>query len=193
MKIDFVKYGGYIIAIILLLLLLKNCNSEPQIIEKKFTIKVPQTVKVFEKSKPIHTNLTKIVKSEFEQQEINRILKEWDSDKKEFEYLTDSLKNIKYEKVTEPKEYFSKFEDKFSILEISGIVKGEIVNIKPKITIKERKIDTVVKIKKRKLNVDIGTEINNDFTVKGNLQINNFTVGYDTNKNYWIGYKLKIL
>lgn len=209
MKIEIVKWLGWVLLIIFLCV--HQC-SQLKFAERIVKVKVPQIVKIFEKQKPVHTTLTKYVKSDssnmeptknnFEQDEINRLLQEQEQERLEFAKATDSLQQLLYAKVTEPKVFTSVFDDQYINLEINGIVKGEVKSITPKYTIKEREIEAVVKERLRVFALKSGVEYGNNLQFNNsvfkvnmdfeNKKGNSFSYGYDTNKTHWVGGKFTI-
>lgn len=65
--------------------------------------------------------------------------------KSDYSKMSDSLKSKAYDKAIELNTFSSKYEDKFMVLDINGIVRGEVQEMTPSYTLKEREADAVVK------------------------------------------------
>ena len=198
-KTEIIKWLGWVLFFILLFV---NRCSGTEKTERIVKVKVPQIVKIFEKQKAIHTSFTKYIASEFEQDEINRLLQEQEQERLEFAKATDSLQQLLFAKAIEPKAFTSVFDDQYITIDINGIVKGEVKSITPKYTIKEREIEVAVKERSRVFALKAGVEYGNNLqfknsVFKGNIEFenkkgNSFSYGYDTNKIHWVGGKFTI-
>jgi len=198
-KTEIIKWLGWVLFFILLFV---NRCSGPGKTERIVKVKVPQIVKILEKQKAIHTSFTKYIASEFEQDEIDRLLQEQEQERLEFAKATDSLQQLLFAKAIEPKAFTSVFNDEFITIDINGIVKGEVKSITPKYTVKEREIEVAVKERSRVFALKAGVEYGNNLqfknsVFKGNIEFenkkgNSFSYGYDTNKIHWIGGKFTI-
>ena len=160
--------------------ILDKCNNSEVIIT------VPEVKGKFESQTPVHTivkydtiykwsNSTTLKKDKFAQQEINRLIEENEKLVSQFSQLPDTVKIIKYAKSIEVKEFNSNLEDENIIIDISGLVSGEVKSIKSNYTIKEKKITVPIKAK---IGVYLGSEFGvnkdlNQFTYKANLGIQN--------------------
>lgn len=160
--------------------ILDKCNNSEVIIT------VPEVKGKFESQTPVHTivkydtiykwsNSTTLKKDKFAQQEINRLIEENEKLVSQFSQLPDTVKIIKYAKSIEVKEFNSNLEDENIIIDISGLVSGEVKSIKSNYTIKEKKITVPIKAK---IGVYLGSELGankdlNQFTYKANLGIQN--------------------
>jgi len=198
-KTEIIKWLGWVLFFILLFV---NRCSGPGKTERIVKVKVPQIVKILEKQKAIHTSFTKYIASEFEQDEIDRLLQEQEQERLEFAKATDSLQQLLYAKAIESKAFTSVFNDEFITIDINGIVKGEVKSITPKYTIKEREIEVAVKERSRVFALKAGVEYGNNLQFnnsifKGNIEFenkkgNSFSYGYDTNKIHWVGGKFTL-
>lgn len=86
-----------------------------------------------------------------------KLLKENDSLKINYAIISDSLKTKAYEKAIELNKFSSIFEDKYIKLTINGISRGEVQEITPEYTLKQREIEAV--IKETKLRVLLGGSV----------------------------------
>lgn len=89
------------------------------------------------------------------------------------------------------REYNIPIED--SLLLTNNYIKtqGKVLAFQQTYTIKPRKIE--VPVPKSWLRLSAGFEVGNTmqfdkFAVKGNVNVNGLNIGYDTNKNIWLGY-----
>jgi hypothetical protein len=195
------------IAILLLLLWFKGCNSDPETIK----VPIPEVKGNFEPVKPIHDTifLTKFVKSKpiqnsndaFAQAEINRLLKEYNDLDAAFANANDSLQQIIYSKTLAPKLFTHTFDNDTLKATVKGIVaNGEVDKLKLDYTIKAKNIDVKVPQKVFSLlgGVEAGMSINlTRFNAKANLGFQNkkgniITVSADTDQRFYVGYTMSI-
>lgn len=197
------KWLGWIVAIVLLLLM-KNCKPETQIA----TVTIPEVKGKFENKKPTHVEITpkNIHSKEYVYKKGGKVYIENPLNKElayENEILMDQFKIadsinkvLLYKKCNEINKFSSKFDDENLELTIEGIVRGEVQEITPSYTIKPKKIEVPLKVKKEVFSLKAGAEIGSsnlqNFTYKGNVFINDFSVSIDNNKNYYIGYSVPI-
>lgn len=100
-------------------------------------------------------------------------------------------------------KYKENFDNKDINLTIEAETTGKLNYIKPTYTIKEKTITVPVKAKETVFALYTGLEIYNNLSlsnpgIKVDLGIQNkkgdiYTAGYDTNKNIFIGYKLRLI
>jgi len=119
-----------------------------------------------------------------------KLVRENDSLKIVFYKMSDSLKTKAYDKAIELNSFSSRFEDKFMILNINGIVRGEVQEITPSYTRKEFEIES--KQKESVFRLLAGAKIQSSiispsFNTEGNLMFQNkrgdiISAGY-SNKN----------
>lgn len=130
-----------------------------------------------------------------------KLAKENEKLKSDFAALkNDSLKQKVYEKAIELNTFSSKFEDQYMILNINGIVRGEVQEITPSYTRKEFELET--KQKQTVFRMLAGAEIGSSiitpkFNIKGNLMLQNkrgdiISGSYDSNQVIWIGFNKSI-
>ncbi|QRE03504.1 hypothetical protein [Flavobacterium psychrophilum] len=162
-------------------------------------------------NKPIYTvvktkkqpyiNSEQLKNDEFLQNEIDRLLAENKKQLNEFANANDSLQLLLYEKSIQLNEFSQTFDDDKIKIDVSGLSQGTIKNIKANYTIKSQKIDVVVK-KERIFALKTGLEYGNSIELnkglfKANLEFenrkeNSYSIGYDTDKRIWVGYKMTI-
>jgi len=202
---EWVKWSGWV-AFAVLILFLKSCEGKTI---QTATVVVPEIKGKFESKKPDHTQIAKddVVKkgdNVYIENPINeKLLTENELLQKDF-FEADSLnKVLMYEKAIQLNAFSSDFDDEFLKLNVSGVVRGEVQEITPSYTIKERKVTTEIKCKETVFRLLGGAEIGNnlqfnDFTVKGNLMFQNksggiFSASYDTNKTIYVGYNFSLI
>lgn len=133
----------------------KGCSSDSKNKETQ-TITIPAVSGKFQSKKPESKPLEIIQKSigevkkdgtVFVQNPLNeRLAKENKQLKSEFAALkSDSSRQIAYERAIELNSFSTKFEDDNLLLNINGTVRGEVQEITPSYTIKERKTEVVTK------------------------------------------------
>ena len=189
-------YSGWI-AFIILLLLFQKCQPEPKII----TVEIPEKKGEFIPQKPTHTDIYIKGKNTIVENPINdRLRDENDRLREDFDKANDSIKSLLFKDAIAIKSFNSKFEDKNVIIDINGIVRGEVQEITPNYTRKKQTI--AMPIKQTYLRVLGGVEIANtiqfdEMKYKANIGIQNasgdvYNVGYDNNKNIYIGFSKKL-
>lgn len=209
---DSLKYLGWILLFISLWF--KGCSSN----EKSSTtakVIVPEVKGKFEAKKPNHkpllkwsnsTPLKKATSKEILQVEnpVNpRLISENEKLKASFAKETDSLKKIiLFNKVAQLSSFSKDFEDENVLININGIVQGEVKEVAPNYTIKPKKVEVPVKPKETVFRLLGGVEVGNNtkldgFAAKANLMLQNrkgniISGSYDTNQNIWIGYNFSI-
>lgn len=201
------KYLGWILLFISLWF--KGCSDD----EKSSTtakIIVPEVKGKFEAKKPKHhivePNKKVFIKGKtvYIENEIDPLLlAENEKLKQEFAKEKDSLKRIiAYNKAVQLNKFSSDFEDDNVVINIEGIVQGEVKEITPSYTIKEKKIEVQVKPKQTVFRLLGGLELGNNtkldgFAAKANLMLQNkkgniISGSFDTNQTIWIGYNFSV-
>lgn len=176
------------------------------------TVTVPETKGKFEAKKPTHTPITNSVinksltteKGSFSRsQEVDKkLLAENEKLKQDFAKASDSIKKLQFDKAIQLNEFSTTFDDENLTLNINGIVQGEVKEITPNYTIKEKKVEVKVKPKETVLRLLVGGEIANNtkldgFAAKANLMLQNrkgniLTASFDTNQTIWVGYNFSL-
>ena len=173
---------------------------------------VPEVKGTFNAKKPVNEPVTK---PSFSQRKENdktiykenpidkKLIAENEKLKKDFAKANDSIKQLSFNKAIQLNKFSSKFEDENLTLNINGIVQGEVKEITPNYTIKEKKIEVPVKIKETFLRVLVGADIEYKPgyirpIFKANLMLqgkkgNIISFGYDNFQNYYAGYNVSIL
>jgi len=116
---------------------------------------------------------------------------------KTFEKATDSVQFNMFTKATKIRSYKNEFNDSVADVSIYTETKGELLKIVPTVRIKQvKKVETVFALY-------TGLEIYNNLQfnnpgVKVDLGVQNkkgdiVTGGYDTNKNIYLGYKVRLI
>lgn len=147
-----IKYLGWIL--LFLALWFKGCSGstqEPQLVK----VIVPEVKGSFEPKKPVHKELEK--PSSRGQQKGETVYKENPIDKKliaeneklktDFAKANDSIRQLLFSQAVQLNKFSTKFEDEHLILNIDGVVQGEVKEITPNYTIKKKKIEVAVKQK----------------------------------------------
>lgn len=221
-KMLYFLYGAILTLIVLLFV--QKCTPEPSI--GKVTITTKEVKGKFSAVKPVHDkisttaigqNLSKNDKSkndkskndknkrieQYENSEQFFLKKKIDSllviNKKienDFANMPDSAKIYEYKKAIQLNKFSQTFDDKNITIDVSGVSRGTVENIKADYTIKPQKQE--VPIKQRVFALKTGFEYGNTTTLtnsvfKGNIEVenkkgNSFGVSYDTDGRYWIRY-----
>jgi len=199
-----IKYLGWVL--LCLFLWLKGCSrsSTNDVVQIQKVI-VPKVEGKFESKVPVHEPV--LIAKEKSEKLINDTslivsngLIENEEKLAFYEKANDSLKKELYKKSTVLNKFSTKFEDDNILLNINGVIQGEVQEITPNYIIKEKKID--VKPKETMLRLLVGVEVGNndkfdDFKVKANLMLQNrkgniMSASFDTNNTIWIGYNFSI-
>lgn len=133
----------------------RGCSSNKDL-PKTTKVIVPAVSGTFEsskpESKPLEIKQTPIaeVKKDglvYVENPLNKkLLAENEKLKREFSELkNDTLKQQVYNKAIGLNSFSSRYEDKYMVLVINGIVRGEVQEITPSYTLKERDADAIVK------------------------------------------------
>ena len=204
---EFLKYLGWILLFVFLWF--RGCSGStpiPQIAK----VTIPGVIGKFEHKKPVHKTVVKdYLTTEkdniiFIENPINKnLIAENEKLKIDFAKETDSLKKvIAYNKAIKLNAFSTKFEDENVVLNINGVVQGEVKEVTPNYTIKEKKIEVPVKVKETVFRLLGGLELGNntqlnDFKLKANLMFQNrkgnvLSGSFDTNKTVWVGYNMSI-
>jgi hypothetical protein len=199
---EFVKYLGWILLFIVLWF--RGCSGTTPL-PQKVKVTVPEVKGKFEAKKPINVPINNSVIKEYLTTEnpINpKLLAENEKLKVDFAKASDSIKKLQYSKAVQLNKFSTKFEDENLLLNINGIVQGEVKEITPNYTIKEKKIEVLVKPKETVFRLLGGMELGNNtkldgFAAKANLMLQNrkgniISGSFDTNQNIWIGYNFSI-
>ncbi len=193
-----------IITVLIIILFFKDCSKKT---DKSQVIKTPAIEAVFKPIQPIHIPVnTEIIQNLSRQKTSNEIIKvyitENDSLLKVYQNENDSLKKeLLFKKAIHLNSFSTKFEDDNLVLNINGIVQGEVQEITPSYIIKPKEIE--VKQKEVKFRLLAGFEVGNDILfdkplLKGNIGFQNakgniLTASYDSEKRITIGYAIPLI
>jgi len=183
LNIEIVKWLGWILFFICLSI---KCDSEQKEIiipervggftPKTEIVHVPVETTIFKPKWYRDSKTEKQLKKEIEEQ--NERIKVYDEEiewmKGEFAYMDSIQKAEAFNNAIKLNKFSTEFEDDYLVLDIQGIVRGEVKEITPSYLIKEQKIN--VPIEKRKLLIGAGVGSNfdlNQFTYKLNLSLQN--------------------
>lgn len=187
--VDIKNIIPYVLAIVLGLLLARECNRDktPKTITRTVTVKVPEIIRQFD---TIYKPIPKVVR------ETDTIIL------KEFLSASDSLKIAMYINATKEREYLETFEDSIQKIDVFTKVRGELLSQTASYKIFERSIrqtDTVRLKGERNFYLlpQVGFN-NNAAQIKSSLSFlyqdrknRLYTIGYDSDGFILIGYGLK--
>ena len=159
---EFLKYLTVFIIGVLVASWFRGCSGStptPQIAK----VIVPEVKAKFEAKKPVHVVIQKSVVKEYLTTEnpINKkLIAENEKLKTAFAKENDSLKKvIAYNKAIQLNKFSTKFEDENLVLNIDGVVQGEVKEIAPNYTIKKKEVEVPVKVKETVFRVLAGGAI----------------------------------
>jgi len=200
-------YWKNIVILVLCFFLYRGCREPAKVQIVKVT--VPEVKGKFEPKKPINTPI-----KPFSQRRENgetiykdnpldpKLLAENEKLRQDFAKANESIKKMQFEKAIQLNSFSTDFEDENVVININGIVQGEVKEITPGYKIKERKIEVPVKIKESVFRLLAGAEVGNsknlnNFAAKANLMLQNrkgniISGSFDTNQNIWVGYHFSI-
>jgi len=201
----FFDYWKNIVIIVLAFFLFRSCQEttpSPQIVK----VTVPEVKGTFTAQKPVNVPVGQKVskgKTVYIANEIDpQLLAENISLKADFAKANDSIKKLQFAKAIQLNKFSSDFEDENVVININGIVQGEVKEITPGYKIKERKIEVPVKVKETVLRLLGGVEVANNIQLsnpifKANLMLQNrkgnvLSGSYDSQKNIYLGYSFSI-
>jgi len=201
------EYWKIIVIVILLcvILLMRKCEPNPSYA----TVTIPEKKGVFKPEKPTHKEVVKFKDKIVYKDGINSVvenplneilLKENEILKDQFKVVDSVNKILLYEKAIQINQFSTKFEDDNLLLNIEGLVRGEVQEITPSYTIKEKKIQVPEKsvVFRFSGGLEVGNNLQLDkLSIKGNLGLQGkkgdiYTISYDDQKNIWIGFQKSI-
>jgi adenylate cyclase class IV len=205
----FLKYLGWIL--LFLVLWFKGCSGSTPSTQIAKVI-VPEVKGSFQAKKPVHEPIVINANNTANMQKGETIYKENPIDKKliaeneklksDYAKANDSIKQLSFNKAIQLNKFSTKFEDENLVLNINGVVQGEVKEISPNYTIKEKKVEVPVKVKETVFRILGGLEVGNNtkldnFKVKANLMFQNrkgniISGSFDTNQTVWVGYNVSI-
>ena len=163
---EFLKYLGWILLFVFLWF--RGCSATPPTTQTAKVI-VPEVKAKFEAKKPVHEaivinannkeNMQK-GKTVFIENPINeKLIAENKKLKKDFAKADSSTKDVIFEKLATLNKFSSNFEDENIIINIDGIVQGEVKEITPSYIRKKIETEVPVKVKETVLRVLLGGAI----------------------------------
>lgn len=173
-------------------------------------VNVPIQKGIFEAKKPVHEVVSSKKERTATSKEIlyvenpidEKLIAENEKLKNDFAKANDSIKKLQFNKAVQLNEFSTKFEDDNLILNVNGVVQGEVKEITPNYIIKEKKIDVPIKQKETVLRLLGGLELGNSttldaFKVRANLMLQNrkgniISASFDTQQTIWVGYNASI-
>lgn len=196
-------WSGWILLFIVLFFM-KTCQPEPSFSK----IEIPEKKGKFEGKKPDHVEITpKIIHTKenvyikgekvYIANPLNEVLlSENERLKLDFEKANDSIKKLLYDNAISINKFSTTFEDENLLLNIDGIVRGEVQEVTPNYTIKKQTISVPVKQTIFRLlgGVEAGNTMQlNQLSFKANVGFQNksgdvLNIGYDTQNVIWIGF-----
>ena len=200
---ELMKYLGWILLFIVLWF--KGCSGStptPQIAK----VIVPEVKGTFQAKKPVHEAISSRKEHTATGKEIlqvenpinKKLIAENEKLKKDFAKANDSIKKLSFNKAIQLNKFSTKFEDENIVLNVNGVVRGEVKEVTPNYTIKKKEIEVPVKVKETVFRVLAGGAIGlnkkmNQATYKLDLNFQNrkgniISVGYDTDNKIWLGY-----
>lgn len=201
------SWSGWILLFIVLFFM-KTCAPEPSVVK----IEIPEKKGKFDGKKPNHVQIIpKNVhdkeyvylkgKNVYIENPLNEILLSENKQLQyDFEKADDSIKKLIYYNAIAINKFSTTFEDENLLLNIDGIVRGEVQEVTPSYTIKKQTISVPQKQTVFRLlgGVEVGNTIQLDqLTFKANVGLQNksgdvLNVGYDNQKVIWLGFQKSI-
>ena len=205
----FLDYWKNVLIVVLAFLLYKSCNRS-EIPNSLANVIVPETKGSFVPRKPIQVPVA--IPSSRPQEKGNTVFVENVIDAKllaeninlqvDFAKANDSIRKLLYAKTSQLSKFSTTFENDKLILNIDGIVQGEVKEITPSYIWKKQAVEVPIKTKETVLRLLGGLEIGNNINLsnpifKANLGVQNrkgnvITGSYDSNKNIYVGYQFSI-
>jgi len=198
-------YPIIIIVLLFVIFIQRSCNNDKLPSEEKKEVVIPAKKGSFNSAKPIKIHDT-IIKDSIIFKD-KKILIENQLDKQlVIDYLKakDSIKKLNlFMNAVKVNKYSTNFDNEDINLTIDSETTGTLNSVKPTYTIKERKAEVSIKKLESVFALYTGIEIYNNKDLnnpgaKVDLGIQNkkgdiYSLGFDTNKNFFIGYKLRII
>ena len=209
LKSLFFDYWKNIVIIVLLFFVFRSCQgNEKSTVTAK--VIVPEAKGTFDSKKPAHEAISPKKERTATGKEIlqvenpinKKLIAENEKLKKDFAKANDSIKQLSFNKAVQLNKFSTKFEDDNLVLNIDGIVQGEVKEITPNYKIKEKKIEVPVKVKETAFRLLAGVEVGNTtqldaFKLRANIMFQNrkgniISGSFDTNQTIWVGYNISI-
>ena len=159
-----IKYLGWVL--LFAVLWFRGCSGN----EKSSTttkVELPEVKGKFEPKKPVHEVVGSKTEHTATGKEIlqvqnpidEKLIAENEKLKADFAAGNDSFKNLQFSKAIQLNEFSTNFEDENLILNIEGIVQGEVKEITPGYTIKKKTLEVPVKQKETVFRVLVGGSV----------------------------------
>lgn len=198
------KYLGWVL--LFLFLWFNGCSNKEKS-STTTTVIVPEVKGQFTAKKPVNVPVGQKVskgKTVYIDNPIDpKLIAENEKLKNDFAKANDSIKKLQFAKAIQLNKFSTTFDDENLLLNIDGIVQGEVKEITPNYTIKARKVEVQVKPKETVFRLLGGMEVGNNtkldgFAAKANLMFQNrkgnvLTASFDANQVIWVGYNFSIL
>jgi hypothetical protein len=195
---DIIKYL-IIVILVGIIFLQRSCYKEHVSI-----VKLPEVKGTFDTVKPKEIpSKTKYVYTTLKGKTIYLTNPVNDSLVKEYEKATDSICKLQlYLDAISEREYLTEYDNDTINLKVYSKVQGTLLKEKPSYVIKTRSVETSKLIKEQKFAMYAGVDVFdnklfNNFGVKASLGFQNknkdiLTFSYDTHKNFYLGYSVKL-
>lgn len=198
-------YPAIIVILLLIIFIQRSCCGESSKFQTKKEILIPEKKDSFPSIKPIKLVDIKIKDSiVFKDRKIN-VVNPLDK-KMVVDYLKakDSIERLNlFIKAVKINKYNQNFDNDDISLNIEAETTGTLNYVKPIYTIKAKKVSAPVYIKQTKFALYTGIQVYNNKNlgnagIEVDLSIQNkkgdmYTIGYDTDKNIYIGYKFRLI
>lgn len=160
----FSKYLTVFVIGVLVATWFRGCSGSaptPQIVK----VTVPEVKGTFEAKKPFHEPVLNKAKSPqlkkgetvYKENPIDKkLIAENEKLKNDFAKANDSIKQLSFIKAIQLNKFSTKFEDENVILNINGVVQGEVKEITPNYTIKKKTVEVTVKPKETVFRLLVG-------------------------------------
>ena len=147
-----IKYLGWILLFVVLWF--RGCNRS-EIPNSSVKVNVPEVKGKFDSKKPVHKAVGSKMEHTATSKEIlqvqnpidEKLIAENEKLKADFAAANDSIKNIHFSKAVQLNKFSTNFEDENIIINIDGIVQGEVKEVTPGYTIKKKTIEVPFKQK----------------------------------------------
>ena len=158
---EFLKYLGWILLFVILWF--RGCNRS-EIPNSSLKVIFPEAKAKFKAKKPVHDPVSSKMEHTEKGEKVfiknpidKKLIAKNEKLKQDFAKESDSLKKvIAYNNAVQLHKFSTKFEDDNLLLNIDGIVQGEVKEITPSYTIKDKKIEVLVKQKETVFRVLVG-------------------------------------
>lgn len=109
----------------------------------------------------------------------------------DYQYSDSVAKAEKFKNAIKPKQFNQSYNDSLIRIEALGVVNGEIRDMQLLYLIKEKKVKTPIKKSLYSFAGGVGTGADLQPIYKVGVGYHNFEIDYTTNRNIFIGYRIK--